>query len=123
MTDGKLVRDLIPDIIRESGRRAEVHYLAGEELVRALGTKLCEEAQEAADVVDDREKLVGELADLTEVMSALMKLRGIDDSEVVQAAKLKATQRGRFESGVWLVGSRPQRRQECRGTRSQLSRD
>ena len=30
MTDGKLVRDLIPDLIRESGRSVEVRRLAGE---------------------------------------------------------------------------------------------
>ena len=36
MIEGKLVRDLIPDIIRESGRPADVRYLSGAELLTAL---------------------------------------------------------------------------------------
>lgn len=72
MTEGKLVRDLIPEIIRKSGRHAEVRYLSGAELVGALVAKLCEEAQGVRQAVDDRDLLVEELADLTEVISALM---------------------------------------------------
>jgi hypothetical protein len=34
MTEGKLVRDLIPDLIRQEGRRAAVRHLSGDELVR-----------------------------------------------------------------------------------------
>lgn len=57
MTDGKLVRDLIPDLIRQSGRMVEVHYLTGDDLMAALGAKLVEEAQEAAEVVHSRRDL------------------------------------------------------------------
>lgn len=103
MTDGKLVRDLIPDLIRESGRLAEVRYLSGGELASALAAKLQEEAHEAAVAVHSREALVEELADLTEVMSALMALHGIDQREVAEAAQQKASRRGRFETGAWLT--------------------
>ena len=68
MSEGKLVRDLIPHLIRESGRRADVRYLSGQELVSALGAKLREEAREAAEALDSRENLIDELADVTEVM-------------------------------------------------------
>ena len=34
---GKLVRDLIPDLIRQSGREPEVRHLVGHDLVAALG--------------------------------------------------------------------------------------
>jgi predicted house-cleaning noncanonical NTP pyrophosphatase (MazG superfamily) len=103
VTDGKLVRDLIPDLIRESGRLAEVRYLSGGELASALAAKLREEAQEAAETVDRRERLIEELADLTEVMSALMALQGIDQREVAEAAQHKAPRRGRFDTGAWLT--------------------
>ena len=56
--DWKLVRDLIPDIIRKSGRDPEIRQLGGDELIAALGAKLVEEAQEAADVVGIRDDLV-----------------------------------------------------------------
>jgi predicted house-cleaning noncanonical NTP pyrophosphatase (MazG superfamily) len=108
MTDGKLVRDLIPDLIRQSGRQADVRHLSGEDLVSALGAKLREEAQEAADALDSREKLIEELADITEVMSALMAIRGIPEHDVVAAAQAKALQRGRFESGTWLISAVPE---------------
>lgn len=103
MTDDKLVRDLIPQLIRKSGRQAEIRHLAGADLVAALGEKLCEEAREVADVVSDREELVAELADVYEVMSALMKRSGITESEVIAAAQAKALERGGFDQGVWLV--------------------
>lgn len=104
MTEGKLVRDLVPALIRESGRQAEVRYLAGAELTNALVAKLCEEAREAAEAVDQKERLVEELADVTEVMSALMRLFGIHDDDVADAAKVKALQRGRFETGAFWSG-------------------
>ena len=101
--DGKLVRDLIPDIIRKSGRQPEIRHLVGDELIAALGAKLVEEAQEAADVVGSRDDLVEELADVREVMAALMTVRGITEQEVADAAAAKARARGAFASGVWLA--------------------
>jgi predicted house-cleaning noncanonical NTP pyrophosphatase (MazG superfamily) len=89
-------------MIRQSGRRAEVRYVSGEELMSALAAKLQEEAHEPAEALDSRENLIEELADLTEVMSALMAIRGIDQRDVVEAARVKAMRRGRFESGAWL---------------------
>ncbi len=102
MSEGKLVRDGIPDIIRASGREPRVRYIAGEELVAALGAKLCEEAQEAADVVGSRQQLVEELADVQEVLTALMKATGITREEVGRMAATKALERGGFEDGAWL---------------------
>lgn len=100
--EGKLVRDLIPDFIRASGREPQVRHLVGDELIAALGAKLVEEAQEAADVVGSRDDLVQELADVREVMAALMTVRGITEQEVADAAAAKARDRGAFASGVWL---------------------
>ena len=105
MTNGKLVRDLIPDLIRQSGRTVEVRYLTGDELIAALGAKLVEEAQEAAEVVHSRTDLVEELADVREVIAALMATAGITDHEVANAAVSKAEKRGAFRSGTWLDSS------------------
>lgn len=105
MTDGKLVRDLIPDLIRQSGRTVDVRYLAGDELLAALGAKLVEEAKEAAVVVRRRADLVEELADVREVIAALMAAGGITDQEVVEAGVAKAQERGAFRSGAWLDSS------------------
>ncbi|MFN3002979.1 MazG nucleotide pyrophosphohydrolase domain-containing protein [Mycolicibacterium wolinskyi] len=107
MSDGKLVRDLIPDLIRESGRMVEVRQLAGHELAHALVDKLLEEVQEAAEVVNDRNRLIDELADVTEVLSTLLKCHGIEEQEVADAAAAKTRQRGGFGSGTWLVSDVP----------------
>lgn len=124
MTDGKLVRDLIPDLIRESGRSVEVRRLAGDELAQALVDKLCEQAQEAAGVVTDRERLIDELADVTDVLSALLKSRGIDEKEVADAARAKALERGAFASGTWLVSAVPHavRRYTAKNVQGQRNR-
>ena len=85
-----------------------MRYLSGDELVRALGAKLREEAAEAAEVSRERDALVEELADVTEVMSALMARREISEQEVLDAARAKAIRRGRFELGVCLVSAVPE---------------
>ncbi len=106
MTDGKLVRDRIPEIIRWSGGDPEVRYVAGEELVAALGAKLCEEAKEASDAVGDRNQLLEELADVHEVMAALMDVHAISSEELAETAEKKSQERGAFTAGAWLVGVR-----------------
>ena len=107
MNDGKLVRDLIPDVIRAAGGQPEVRHVSGDELLRAISAKLMEEAQEVVKAADNRAELVEELADVSEVMAALMKLRGIGKDEVARAAEAKRAKRGGFEAGVWLVDPVP----------------
>ncbi len=89
--------------MRQFGRDIEVHYLLGEELNAALGAKLAEEAQEAAEAIGNRQPLVEELADLTEVMSALTTLLGIDHQEILNAARQKIWERGGFETGARIA--------------------
>ena len=89
---------------RKCGRGAEVRHLVGDDLVAALAKKLVEEAHEAAEAIGKRGDLVEELADVREVMSALMATQGITDQDVAVAAAAKALNRGAFEDGVWLVG-------------------
>jgi len=103
VTGGKLVRDLVPELIRESGRYPQVRHLSGRELMDALAAKLQEEAREAAEAIVDRDHLLEELADVYEVMQALMALHGIQWRDVVGEADTKAQRRGRFETGAWLT--------------------
>lgn len=42
MTDGKLVRDLVPRIIRGPGRDVDAQYLTGTDLVSTLVAKILE---------------------------------------------------------------------------------
>ena len=77
----KLVRDRIPEIIRQDGRQCGVEVMPEDEYVQALKDKLVEESQEAA--VAGPDDLVKELADLYEVVDALMAACGIERQVVV----------------------------------------
>jgi predicted house-cleaning noncanonical NTP pyrophosphatase (MazG superfamily) len=65
-----LVRDRIPEIIRQNGIECEIAVLSEAEYRQALRQKLMEESVEAAEA--EGENLVAELADLYEVIDALM---------------------------------------------------
>ncbi len=76
----KLVRDRIPEIIRKSGIQCQTVTLSEIEYRQALRQKLIEEAQEAATA--NNADLVIEIADLLEVVDALLKSYGISHNQV-----------------------------------------
>lgn len=101
---GKLVRDRIPEIIRNTGRTPRIHVLDPDAYAEALDDKLLEEAEELrAATADER---LGEAADVLEVIIAIGALHGFDLADVVQAAREKATERGAFKDRFWLEHER-----------------
>lgn len=74
-----------------------------EEFRQALRTKLVEEAQEAAAATDA--DLVTELADLCEVMDALMAVHGIDREIVLKEQQRRQLERGGFSRRIKLLWS------------------
>ncbi|HEY9665535.1 MAG TPA: nucleoside triphosphate pyrophosphohydrolase [Coleofasciculaceae cyanobacterium] len=97
----KLVRDRIPDIIRQSGKQCEVAVMAEAEFRQALREKLLEEAGEVAAA--SLENLVSELADLQEVIDALLKVYGIEREAIAKEQRRKRTERGSFEQRLRLL--------------------
>lgn len=97
----KLVRDRIPEIIRQNGSECEVVTLSSEEYRQALRSKLIEEATEAARSSDG--ELGKELADLYEVIDALMLSYGIDRDMVRYDREQKLADRGGFEGRIKLL--------------------
>ena len=97
----KLVRDLIPDIIRADGRTPVVEVLPPAQRRPALLAKLLEEAAEAAAASDDQ--LEEELADVMEVVRALASHLGLSFGQVMQLADDKRASRGGFDAGLLLV--------------------
>jgi predicted house-cleaning noncanonical NTP pyrophosphatase (MazG superfamily) len=97
----KLVRDRIPDIIRESGNQCETAVLSDEEYRQALRQKLIEEATEVAEAC--RDELVGELADLYEVIDALMISYGISGDRILNAQAKRRENRGGFTQKIMLL--------------------
>lgn len=97
----KLVRDRIPEIIRASGRECGIEIMDDEEYRRALLDKLVEEAQEAAEA--EPQDLVKELADLYEVIDAVIALHGIDRDEIRAKQQSRRTERGGFQNRIRLL--------------------
>ena len=93
----KLVRDRIPEIVRENGETPITHEADGEEYARRLREKLVEEAEEYAEAGDP-----AELADVLEVIDAVRALDGVDPERVRELREAKAAERGRFDEGVVL---------------------
>jgi predicted house-cleaning noncanonical NTP pyrophosphatase (MazG superfamily) len=97
----KIVRSRIPEIIAEHGERAEIVRLGGEALITALKQKLVEESFEALDAKHG-DDLLGELADVSEVIDALCSVLKISPFHLSTVQKEKRQKRGGFETGVML---------------------
>lgn len=97
----KLVRDRIPEIIRQSGNECEVIILSETEYRQALRQKLIEEATEAAAA--DEDDLLAELADLSEVMDALMLSFGVSGDELLAEKTKRREARGSFAQKIMLL--------------------
>ena len=101
MEHNKLVRDRIPEIIGKEGKEAEIIILDDEQYLVELKAKLIEEATEVS-LSTKREEVLSELADVREVMDALMQVYEISPMEVSTIQALKAIKRGKFEKKIYL---------------------
>ncbi|TCN40509.1 putative house-cleaning noncanonical NTP pyrophosphatase (MazG superfamily) [Kribbella orskensis] len=98
--DGKLVRDLIPDIIRAKGEEPITYRADAAEYRRRLRDKLAEEVDEFLKA--DDEHAPEELADVLEVVYALAAELGISKAQLEKVREDKAAARGGFaERIVW----------------------
>ncbi|MBR6953998.1 MAG: nucleoside triphosphate pyrophosphohydrolase [Clostridia bacterium] len=94
----KLVRDKIPDVIRQAGKEPVTDILSNESMAAALDRKLQEEVQEYLESAS-----VEEMADILEVLHGIAYHRGISWDEVEAARIHKRDERGGFEKGVRLL--------------------
>ena len=95
----KLVRDKIPEEInKKSDRKANYRILDDNEYLKELDKKLFEEAHEFVE-----EHSVEELADLMEVISAIMISKNISLGDVERARNIKNEKKGKFENKIYLI--------------------
>ena len=94
----KLVRDKIPEIIRESGEIPKVRIANADELDILLRKKIVEEAREFL-VSGDTEELV----DIQEAIDALLQLRKADTAMIEMQRHSKLLARGGFSKGFVLL--------------------
>lgn len=93
--NNKLWRDKMVDIVEQQGSYVEWKYLNDTEYDLRLKEKIVEEAQEIG-VVQSRDQLIEELADLTEAINALCLLHKITDEQIKDNQKNKTAKRGGF---------------------------
>ena len=93
----KLVRDRIPEIIEADGKICVCETLTDEGYMHLLDQKLNEELAEYQE-----SKSLEELADLLEVMQAVVKARGWTLDELEQVRADKAAKRGGFAKKILL---------------------
>lgn len=94
----KLVRDQIPRVISEGGAVPITRILEGKDFSAALNKKLAEETEEFLASSD-----IEELADIYEVLLAILHDRDISFAEFEAMRQKKASERGAFEEKVFLI--------------------
>lgn len=97
MQHNKLVRDKIPEIIQNSGKIPHTHILSNESYLAELDKKLNEECAEY-----QADKNLEELADMLEVMYAIVEARGYAVEELENVRLKKREMRGGFEDKIFL---------------------
>lgn len=97
MEYNKLVRDKIPDIIKNKGKVPIIHIASDEEYWKKLKEKLQEEVDEF--MKDSNEE---ELADIFEVVYAICDYKKIDKKELELLRKKKTEERGGFKNKIIL---------------------
>lgn len=93
----KLVRDRIPELIESDGNICVTEELPDVRYLEMLDIKLSEELEEYQE-----SKSLDELADLLEVIRAVVKARGWTWEQLEQVRVNKAAQRGGFENKILL---------------------
>lgn len=97
----KLVRDNIPDIIEKNNEVAVTRILEGKEYLKELYKKLHEECNEV-EMAKKKEEITMELADVYEVLLAVMLYNDIKLEEVEASALIKRNKRGGFSKRIYL---------------------
>lgn len=93
----KLVRDKIPEIIRDNGDKPITHQAEDKEYEDKLKEKLEEEVNE---FIQSEEK--EELADILEVIRALCDSKNFSWQELEKVRREKAAERGALEDKIIL---------------------
>lgn len=97
MIYNKLVRDKIPEIIKQKGKTPMTHIANNEEYKEKLYEKLKEEIEEFL-----KEDNQHELADILEVINAICNLKNISQKELELIRKEKVKERGSFKDKIIL---------------------
>lgn len=94
----KLVRDNIEDIMKGKGLKPVTKILSDEEYLKELNKKLLEEVNEYLESEEPEE-----IADIEEVILAILKAKGITKDDIEKLRKEKSFKRGAFDKKLFLI--------------------
>lgn len=97
----KLVRDNIPEIIQKANKTPNIRILDNDDYLYYLKLKLVEEAKEASNT-NNNDELINELADVVEVIEAIIKTTNIAIEDINNAKISKANKNGQFNKKIFL---------------------
>ena len=95
----KLVRDKIPEIIKKNNETPITRILNDEEYLKELNIKIQEELKEYLESGE-----VEELADLEEVLRAILDVKKVTYKEFEEIRNKKVEKRGAFKEKIYLEG-------------------
>ena len=94
----KLVRDKIPEVIAgDNGKTCKTRIMEDEEYLETLNIKMQEELKEYLESGD-----VEELADLEEVLRAILDVKKVSYEDFEKIRNLKVEKRGAFKKKIFL---------------------
>ena len=93
----KLVRDKIAEIIKNNKETPTTRILDDEEYLKELNIKMQEELREYLESGE-----VEELADLEEVLRAILKVKGVTYEQFEEIRNKKVEKRGVFDDKIFL---------------------
>lgn len=97
---GKLVRDKIPQIIKDDGKKPMIEILSEEEYLTELDKKLNEEVAEY-----QTDKSLEEMADVLEVLFAICEARGYSVDAIMRVREEKRERCGGFRERIYWMGN------------------
>lgn len=98
----KLIRDRIPEIIKEAGWKPAVRKLKKAEFSNALKKKVSEEAGELIRA-KDKKGVIDEIVDIQELIDALTSEIRLSKSKIKKLQAAKRKKRGGFKKRLFLV--------------------
>lgn len=98
----KLVRDNIPEIIRQDGAEPKTRTLEQAEYLDKLLEKLEEEIIELQAARENKQDMAKEIGDVYEVLEAIIQAFGLSKEEIIKLQEERRQKRGGFDKKIFL---------------------